>query len=280
MHPEGDLPDTASVAGRRAALARERAERELAAAARQERLAERTGLAIHVRLAGLHRQSAACQLTAARLQEMHARLLARWEQGRGAPPRFMTGVAELCGTRSAAIALVGADHGQLAVAASDKAAQAAQELEFVLGEGPARDATVRRCVVSASGPQVRERWPGYGAAVGELGIDEVVAVPLGLGAKCVGSLTVFDPRPGFADVFTEVAEALTRTVILGPHPDPGLYGETDHRAVVHQAAGMVSVQAGCSLGDALELVKAHAFSEGEPVRNVAQRIVRGELRFD
>ncbi|MET7384757.1 ANTAR domain-containing protein [Streptomyces sp. NPDC005529] len=279
MEPLGGRPDPVARALRHAAQARERAERELGAAARQVRLAERTGMDLHHRLARLHRDSASCQRTAAELQEAYARLLTG-SAADGPPataPGFMASVAEVCGTRGAALSYLAADRSQLAVAASDEPARAAQELEFLLGEGPATDASAAGAAVRAAGPELRERWPVYGTALPELGFDEVAAVPLRQHDTCVGSLTVFDPRPSSTGSLTEVADALTRTMVLGPQADPGLYGGTDVRAVVHQAAGMVSVHTGCAVADALELVKARAFSEGLPVDTVAERIVGGEL---
>ncbi|MER6420529.1 ANTAR domain-containing protein [Streptomyces sp. NPDC001137] len=82
-----------------------------------------------------------------------------------------------------------------------------------------------------------------------------------------------------SDTFAEVADVLTRTMILNPAGDPELYGGTDLRALVHQAAGMVSVQLDCLVSDALELIKARAFTEGVSAHVVADRIVRGELRL-
>lgn len=95
------------------------------------------------------------------------------------------------------------------------------------------------------------------------------------------ALAVFDPAPGVIGSagFTEVAETLTRDLVLGPADGPGLYGGTDLRALVHQAAGMVSVQLDCPVDDALELIKAHAFAEGTSAQAVAARITRGELRL-
>jgi hypothetical protein len=190
-------------------------------------------------------------------------------------------VATACGTRSAALTLVSAASEQLTVAASDESAGAAQELEFLLGEGPARDATAEVRPVTAAGAALAVRWPGYGPAVTELGIDEVSAVPLGLPGACVGALAVFDPVPGLAgsDSFTEIAEALTRSMILGSDGGPDLYGPADLRAKVHQAAGMVSVRLDCPVADALELIKARAFAEGVFALSVAERVLRGELRL-
>ena len=53
-----------------------------------------------------------------------------------------------------------------------------------------------------------------------------------------------------------------------------------HRAVVHQATGMVSVQRGVVVDDALALLRAYAFAEDRPVGDVAADVVGGVLRFD
>ncbi|MDN3020713.1 GAF domain-containing protein [Streptomyces sp. S.PB5] len=282
---DGPLEHPAS-AERRAAAARARFAHETANAERHELLA---GQAVseplrnmHVRIAALHRSSADCHRTAARLQDEYLARLADWAVGGDVPePLFMSGVAEACGTSSAALTLVGATFDDLALAASDEPSRAAQELEFLLGEGPARDATRGNRPVSASGRSLAERWPGYGPAVLELGILEVAAVPLSMSDICVGALAVFDPGPGVigSTAFIRIAEALTRTMILSRDADPGLYGATDLRLAVHQAAGMVAVQLECGVHDALELIKARAFTENTSAGFVATRIISGELRL-
>ncbi|MEU6147988.1 ANTAR domain-containing protein [Streptomyces sp. NPDC047081] len=284
MATESGAQDSTASAQRKAAVARARSAHETARAEHHEKLAGEAASEVlrdmHLRIAEVHRSTAACHLTAARLQESYSTRLANWSAARDTPrPLFMAGVAEACGTNSAALTLVGATLDQLALAASDEPSRAAQELEFLLGEGPARDATQGVCLVTASGLALRDRWPGYGPAVGELGIGEVAAVPLSLSGTCVGALAVFDPAPGVVDsaTFTDLADAITRSMILGTDGDPGLYDDLDLRALVHQAAGMVSVQLDCSVPDALEMIKAHAFAEGVSAHAVADRIVRGLL---
>lgn len=279
-------PDHLASAERRASAARARVARETSRAKWHEQLADAAATEavrdLHVRIAALHRSTAACHRTAARLQDDYAARLADWADERDdSRPLFMTGVAEACGTSSAAVTLVGTSLDHLALATSDEPARAAQELEFLLGEGPARDATRRRRPVSATGRTLTDRWPGYGPALQDLGIVEVFAVPLTLSDICLGALVVFDPAPGVigSTAFDEVAVALTRTMLLGRDADPDLYGATDLRVVVHQAAGMVCVQLDCQVSDALELIKARAFTEGTSAHSVATRIVRGELRL-
>jgi hypothetical protein len=53
-----------------------------------------------------------------------------------------------------------------------------------------------------------------------------------------------------------------------------------HRAVVHHAAGMVSVQAAVPVDDALALLRAYAFAEGLRLGHVAAEVVSRRLRFD
>ncbi|MHC3472488.1 GAF and ANTAR domain-containing protein [Streptomyces sp. 7R007] len=286
MVPGLGAPDPLTSAQRKADTARASAAHEIGLAERCEVLAQEAPLRqhreLHLRSAAAHRSTAARHLIAAGLLDAYARRLTDWARDQRAPrPLFMTGVAEACGTPSAALALVGEALDQLAVAASDESARAAQELEFLLGEGPALEAARSVRPVSARGPELDRRWGGYGPAVRELGISEVIAVPLGMEDVCVGALTVFDPAPGVAGStdLTEVADALTHSMILGSGGDPSLYGGMQVHALVHQAAGMVSVQLDCTVADALEMIKARTFAEGVSARSVAERILAGRLRL-
>ena len=281
MEPRGGKPEQAASAWRRSALARERADRDSRLARRHEAIAARTGEELHLRMAELHRTTAARHRVAAELLAAHARRASRWARGHGPPPLFMTGVAEACGSGSVAVTLVDGDRNQLATASSGQPARDAQDLEYVLGEGPARDAVRELGPVTAAGPALTARWPGYGPAVAALGIAQVVAVPLTTPGACIGALAVFDPVAGAKStpIFTRIADALARSVFLGRDAVPGLFGGIDYRAEVHQAAGMVAVQLDCRVADALELVKARAFADGRPIGDVARDIVGGQLRL-
>jgi hypothetical protein len=279
-------------------LERDRAARAAAVAQRHEdRLAQVSEpmRAHHQRFAARYRQIEQRHLAAARLQALHAARLQKWAQdpnGHGElRPVFMAAVAAMLGVDSAAVTLFGRRHAQAMVATSDPTAQAAHELEFVLGEGPTTDATASGAVVVAAGPAVGSRWPRYGAAVAELGVLAVVATPLTLPTVCLGALCGFDSRSslhdGVAASADKVADALTHTVLLNSHatdeadgiPRLPLFEEADYQAVVHQAAGMVSVQCDCDLDDAMAMLRARSFADGQPVAAIAEQIVRGTLRL-
>jgi hypothetical protein len=93
---------------------------------------------------------------------------------------------------------------------------------------------------------------------------------------------VFDPHPALAGSagLADIAAALTRIVLLGPDADPDLYGGTDLRATVQQAAGMLSARIGCGVGDALALIKARAFTEEVSTEVIARRILHGAPELD
>ena len=53
-----------------------------------------------------------------------------------------------------------------------------------------------------------------------------------------------------------------------------------HAELVHQAVGIVSVQAECTLGEAFLLLTARARVTGVPVHTIALAVVTDVLRFD
>ncbi len=62
-------------------------------------------------------------------------------------------------------------------------------------------------------------------------------------------------------------------------PRIGMFEDRDLRPVVHQAAGMLCVQASCTIADALALIRARAFADDATVEATASQIVSGRLRL-
>ncbi|WP_199549959.1 GAF and ANTAR domain-containing protein [Streptomyces sp. N35] len=284
MEPRQRTAQLAALARRRAESARLRGENADKIADRYERLVALTGDQEAAHLAALHHSSAQRHYASAALQETYARRVLNWQRQGGDRPRFMTGVAEACGTPSAALSLHAADHGQLAVAASDEASRTAQDLEFLLGEGPTWEAVATAAPVSACGAELSWRWPGYGPQLALVGLQTVSVIPISAQGGSLGALAVFGTRaePLDSSALAPVADALTCSLLdagagVG---DDDLYGGIDHRAVVHQATGIVAVRLGCSVEDALSLIKARAFAEDGPLDTLARRIVQGELSLE
>jgi hypothetical protein len=73
----------------------------------------------------------------------------------------------------------------------------------------------------------------------------------------------------------EKVEELVRTYRpRTPSPTSGTF-----RFVVHQAAGMIAVQLGITVADALVQLRARAFSTDRPIVDIARDVVARRLRF-
>jgi len=169
-----------------------------------------------------------------------------------------------------------------------------EELQFTVGEGPCADAFtsgVPVLVPDLEAVGVRGRWPGLTVADGHAGASALFAFPLAQGAIRVGVLGLYRATAGplgpeeLADVLVCADTALL--LLLGARSAaPGLDGLPDgdgwrgHRAPVYQATGMVSVQRGVGLEEALALLRAYAFAYDLPLGEVAARVVGRRLRLD
>lgn len=175
-----------------------------------------------------------------------------------------------------------------------------EELQFTLGEGPGPDAArAGSPVVEPDLDRVRpERWPALLPAAREMGVHGVCCFPLGIGAIRIGVLTVLydgDRRMSvqqYVDA-TALAAALTgaflnadqRAIRNGVEDGAGLGMFLERpsgllRAVVHQATGMVSVQLGVSMEEALLRLRGHAYGSERLLGEVAEDVVARRLRFN
>ena len=282
----------------RAELARERASLSAARAARYEgsaviadprRQQLHEGLRdLYLRAETSHRMSAELHdLIATRIEERDNR-----PAGPSALPVVMQVVAARLRVASVVVALSGKHQPMALTAASDATARRAHDLELVLAEGPATEAG-RGSLVMAAGPVLLDRWPQYGPAAAELGIHGVCAAPLGTGDAVLGALCAYDATPatvraGGATGIRMMADALTQLLLGVADPaDPDgqvrildYFDGSDAQSVIHQAAGMVSVQCGCGIDEALDLLAARAFASGSPVRDIAAGVLDGRVMLD
>ena len=168
-----------------------------------------------------------------------------------------------------------------------------EDLQYTLGEGPCVDAYQQRLPVlepDLADPAV-PRWLAFTPPAVAAGARAVFGFPLDLGGARLGALNLYRDHPGpltadqHADALT-MASAAARAVIamqanapadtLGAELEVG----TNFQFVVHQAAGMVSVQIGATVTEALIRLRAHAFRHGQLAGDVAKEVVDRRLRFD
>jgi GAF domain-containing protein len=193
----------------------------------------------------------------------------------------------------AGLSVVATDRQVTLLAAADPTSERLEDLQFVLGEGPCVDAAAERRPVlvpdlATDGPG---RWPGYAAAVLEVGVHAVFAFPLQVGAAQLGVLDLFRARPGpltaaeLGRAYGLADEAVS--VLLdgderrqfdgdGSPGDDALGTTTE----LFQAQGMVMVQIGGTLAEAMARIRAYAYAHDRRIVDVARAIVAGELFFE
>jgi hypothetical protein len=193
-------------------------------------------------------------------------------------------------------AVVGTGAGGTVLAFGAQSVSAAlEDLQFTLGQGPSREAAATGVpVLVAELASAAARWPGFTPAALELGVNAVFVFPLRIGAINLGTLTAHRAtagplHPGQVTDALALADAVTITVLhsqaatgpgLDDQPGPGWAAPATYRAEVHQATGMVSVQLGVSLAEALVRLRAFAFGRDRLLADVAADVVARRIRFD
>jgi len=213
-------------------------------------------------------------------------------QPSAAPAARMCGACvEILDVSGAGVTIMsGANSGP--VCASDERMTRLEDLQFSLGEGPCRDAyNIGLPIIEPDLERpVPGRWPHYTLAALQIGARGVFAFPLTIGTTRVGVLTLYQDMPGplsigqTADSLV-VADVIAQTMVsiqtdselqllAGELSDPHA-----HRAEVHQASGMTSVQLRISTAEALLRMRAHAYVTGQSVGLIAEQIVARTLRL-
>jgi hypothetical protein len=210
----------------------------------------------------------------------------------GALQRLCTVAAGALSASGAGVSVMAEDGARGVAAASGPASERIEELQFVLGEGPCIDAFASRrpVLVPDLTDGTTHRWPAYTPAVHDEGVRAVFAFPLQVGAARLGVFDVFRARAGplsaaelrQAFTFTDLA---VRTLLDGQDhataggAADGLDEAIEHSPELFQAQGMVMVQLGVSLAEALVRIRAHTYAENRRLNDVARDIVAHRLRF-
>ncbi|PPK65099.1 GAF and ANTAR domain-containing protein [Actinokineospora auranticolor] len=162
-----------------------------------------------------------------------------------------------------------------------------EDLQLTVNEGPCLDAFASGGpVLVADLAAEGARWPAFTPAACELGAAAVFSFPLQVGVVRLGSLDLYRDETGplgrveMADALV-LADLATQGVVadLDGHDVHDLSWLADPHLELHQAAGMVQVQLGSTTEVALLRLRAHAFSSGVPLAEVARQVVARTLRF-
>jgi hypothetical protein len=224
------------------------------------------------------------------------RILTQLSAAGGAEPevaRLCEVCADVAGMSGAGIMLMTGDEPQGSVCSSNKVSNLIEELQYTLGEGPCVDA------YHQGGPVLEPdlvdpltpRWLAFTPPAVDAGAKAVFGFPLQVGSIRLGALNFYRDRAGplddeqYADAVVLAGVAAQAVLVMQSQAPPGtlaaeLEEGANFRFVVHQASGMVAVQLGVSVGEALLRLRAYAFANDRLLAEVAEEVVGRRLRFD
>ncbi len=224
------------------------------------------------------------------------RILAELSVGRAgvwSSARLCAACPRIAGVTGAGVMLMSGEISRGSLCTTNEVSHLLEELQYTLGEGPCVDAYQQDRVVAEpdlAGP-VTGRWFAFTPPALEAGVRAVFGFPLRVGAVRLGALNLYRDGPGplsgdqHADVLV-LADVAARWVLEAQAGAlPGAVAEeletgADFHFVVHNAAGMVSVQQGVSVTEALIRLRAYAFSSDRLLADVAVDVVARRLRLE
>ncbi len=201
--------------------------------------------------------------------------------------------AETTGVSGASIILLSDELAHGSLCTTDGVAAYLDDLQFTLGQGPAIDAHAGGRPVlepELAAPAVA-RWPALATSALRAGVRALFAFPVRIGAVKLGALTLHRDSPGalndlqHADALA-IAVVATRAILaMQADAPPGsvsveLEEGANFHFVVHQAAGMVSIQLGIGVTEALVRLRGHAFLLDRTIDDVSRDVVDRRIRLE
>ena len=207
--------------------------------------------------------------------------------------RLCAACPAIMGVSGAGVMLMSGDIPRGSLCSSDPVSHLIEDLQYTLGEGPCVDAYQQNKVVIEPDldGSVAGRWPAFSPPALQAGVRAVFGFPLRVGTVRLGALNLYRNQAGpltsdqHADALV-VAQVAARWVLeaqAGAPPDKvaqELEVSADFHFAVHNAAGIVSVQAGISVAAALIRLRAYSFSTDRLLADVARDVIARRLRLE
>ena len=201
--------------------------------------------------------------------------------------------AEVTSMSGAGIMLMFENAPQGTVCTTNEVSSQLEQLQYALGEGPCVDAYREDRPVmepELANPETK-RWLAFTEAAVKIGAEAVFGFPLQVGAVRLGALNLYRDMPGalddeqYANALAAAAIVAQAVLVLQAKAPDGMLAQalersSDFQYVVHQAAGMVAVQLGVGVTEAMIRLRAYAFGNERRLSEVAGDVVDRTLRFD
>lgn len=170
------------------------------------------------------------------------------------------------------------------VASSDETAQAMDEVQYRLDEGPCLDAARTNQTNHVRNVTTDSRWPQYLRAIAEIGVRSILSVPIPLegDANCALNLYSSSTR-AFTDEDIRDAEDFAATtsstlqlairIAQLTDAQENLTSAMRSRTTIDLAAGIIMAQNRCSQDAAMTILKAASSARNSKLRDVAASVI-------
>jgi GAF domain-containing protein len=184
-------------------------------------------------------------------------------------------------------ALVGCDHAGILVlgkghrietfAAGDPVAQAADELQVELHEGPAVIAVNDGSTTLVPDTTADVRWPRWSSRMRDLDLGSAMGVPLWTSNATLGVLTLYARHPRWFD-----ADAVAVAEVVGRHAsialsnakrEETLWRAVDARKLIGQAQGILMERFSLDADKAFEVLRRYSQDTNTKLNEVARDLV-------
>jgi GAF domain-containing protein len=188
-------------------------------------------------------------------------------------------VEQVPGCLEASVVLVGRG-SRTSVGATSPVAEALDELQSRMAQGPSLDALAGEEVVRVDDLLHDRRWPSLGpAAARTWGIRSVLACRLHAGDRTLGALNLYSTEPHAFDGVSRTADLGT---ILASHVAvalasaqalEGLHAALESRETISVAMGMLMARQNITRAEALDVLRRASQRENVKLREIAARII-------
>ena len=206
------------------------------------------------------------------------------------PNRLAAAAAAVLPVDGVGISLLDDDTFRVPLGASSSYAEAAERLQFTLGEGPCLYAAATQTMTRYTERGLAQRWPLFhGELIQRTPYRAITSIPLHKTTALPAAIDVYltDPhatnQPDY-DAIGIIATAIADTLTGHPNLDPVAYSlswlnapATAARTNLWVAIGMLNVHLAVDNSDALAHLRGYAWARSSTVDDIARQLITGEL---
>lgn len=171
---------------------------------------------------------------------------------------------------------------------TSEAADFVEVMQLDAAAGPCIDCFRTGTAVSVSEISASGRWPAFQGAAMQQGFRSVLATPMKLRGKIIGTMNLFGTHPGEVSVRdAAVAQALAdvatigilqeRVIREGHLMEEQLHRALDSRILIEQAKGVIANELALSMDEAFGLLRTYARERNLTIRSVAKQVSNRDI---